>query len=114
MNCITCAHPLPEGTKQHPADYFAQVNLNSTADDLYEWGEGTSNLLKYLDAVLSVIPEAKKIDEGVQLQLVWLARDLCEESQHRLERLQTAAELWEQRAKRSENGQAPQSESKEA
>jgi hypothetical protein len=103
MNCITCSRPLPKDTEEHP-HYFAQHKLKTEPDDYSDFAEELKQILQYLEAVLDAVPEARTISEDVELQLIWLARNLCREAQHRLELVVDAAELWERRAEARKEG----------
>lgn len=96
--CYSCNRPLPTAIAATPR--FARSTVTTPDDDYASWGDETRHLLEYIEGVLSALIGARDFagDEAVN-QLRLLGLDLVQEAQRRLQKLQQAAEIWEQRVR---------------
>jgi len=85
---VTCRQQLPEGTENHPG-YFAQYHLKPTGmpplETAMNFSQELKDLLRYLQALTAVLPEAQEVSEDIVLWLGYLARELAEEALRRRE-----------------------------
>src|SRR5262249_37206532 len=88
IRCVTCRQQLPEGTENHPG-YFAQYHLKPTGmpplETAMNFSQELKDLLRYLQALTAVLPEAQEVSEDIVLWLGYLARELAEEALRRRE-----------------------------
>jgi len=84
MRCVTCRQQLSEGTETHPA-YFSQYGTTTTGKPplvaAMDFTKELENILGYLEALTTVMPEAEQIDENLVSVLTRLARELAEEAE---------------------------------
>jgi len=83
MKCVTCSQPLPKEMKQHPG-YLAQHGLKTEPDDVQDFVQEATTILRYLKALGWALMDADGMDDNDLYWLHQLTEDLSAEALRRL------------------------------